>query len=765
MRIELATSQIEGGQAVGWVDPDRVTGAVAFGEPRETFKEFVLPRLADGVSAGEDVGSLPPSVAAMVTALKTAHMRLYKRNRTGEHGAQWVRATCACVEGSRIYFVKTRASWIYLLREGRAHLVGREGIVPSVRGGAEALGGPEKLRMQVTSLEVARDDEFLLVTGDGDEPPDQRAIARLFAESSDLKRACDGLVNLLGLQGASASVVAFRFLPLVNVIEERHLDKVRGEEVIVEITNLARECVLAAREDPGVQPEPILEMAPPPEPADKPVAPTHETSGSTAPQLAQPAAPPSSAAPPEPAFSQAAPPEPVFSQAAPPEPVFPQGAVPEPVSAPDPQPSPRASAQPIGNAQPEVPSGAAGPPEPAPRIPPKPRRETTRSRAFALPILLIAAVLFFIATVLLSGAGWPGLVETFQSLLGRVRGGSMTVAQYSLVDATSEPAGAIVSVDGEKLPGRTPLRGLRVTSGRRVVTLHLGAVGAWADTIDFVPGERHAIHAAFLGSLTIAACDTAGNPMAWLEGQTGKRSLPARFEDLPAGWYRMFFEDDRIPLWERKVLVRSGELTAIEVNNSIADGQVLLHVESMRMIPSQGLRPSEGDSVFVNRSFVGLAPLELEVDPGLHAVRIVSDGQEHCEVLRLPAGASRFVTAQFGLRPRPVFKHRSPGRVVLRGPVLLAVEIDTEGGGLRKPMLHLPTAENGRSAVPLIEMDSGENLYVGKVEPSCARAGEVLPYYFSVLTPGGEEAVSDLFEMTPVETPDQVAEVPAENVQ
>ncbi len=724
LRIEMATSQIDGGQAVGWVDPDRVTGAVAFGEPREIFEEFVLPRLAEGGAANEDLGSLPPNVSAMVTALKVAHLRLYERNRTGEHGAQWVRATCACVEASRIYFVKTRASWIYLLREGRAHLVGKEGIIPSVRGNAEALGGPEKLRMQVTSLEVVRDDQFLLVAGDADEPPDQRAIARLFAESSDLKRACDGLVNLLGLQGASASVVAFRFSPLVNVIEERHLDKTRGEEVIVEITNLARDCVLAAQNDPGVQPEPILEMAPPPEPAEKPVAPTLQTSGSTTPQLAGPEAPASSAAPPEP--------------------VFPQAAVPEPVPPPDPQPSTFTS---------------------APSIPRKPPRETTRSRASALPILLIAAVLFFIATVLLSGAGWPGLVETFQSLLDRVRGSSTIVAQYSLIDATSEPAGAIVSVDGQKLPGRTPLRGLRVTSGRRVVTLHLGAVGAWADTIDFAPGERHAIHAAFLGSLTIAARDTAANPMAWLAGQTGKRSLPARFEDLPAGWYRMFYEDDRIPLWERKVLVRSGELTAIEVNNSIADGQVLLHVESLRMIPSQGLRPSEGDSVFVNRNFVGLAPLELEVEPGLHAVRIVSDGQEHCEILRLPAGASRFVTAQFGLRPRPVFKHRSPGRVVLQGPVLLAVEIDTEREGLRQPTLHLPTAEGGPSAVPLIEMDSGENLYVGKAELSSARAGEALSYYFSVVTPDGEEAVSDLFEMTPVETPDQVAEAPLENVQ
>jgi hypothetical protein len=62
-------------------------------------------------------------------------------------------------------------------------------------------------------------------------------------------------------------------------------------------------------------------------------------------------------------------------------------------------------------------------------------------------------------------------------------------------------------------------------------------------------------------------------------------------------------------------------------------------------------------------------------------------------------------------------------------------------------------------------MDSGENLYVGKVEPSCARAGEILPYYFSVVTPDGDEAVSDLFEMTPVETPEQVAEAPVENVQ
>ncbi len=725
LRIDVATSQIEGGQAIGWVDPDRVTGCVAYSEPREAFERFALPHLTDALPEDEQESALPLGITMLIAGLKAAHLRLYRENHSLMKEPKWVRVTAACAEENRIYFVKTQASWIYLLRAGRAYLVGGEESLRQVDTREEALGGPEKLRLQVTSIEVTQDDQVLLVAGDAQEPPDLRAISRLFSESRDLKRACDGLVNLLGLQGPSASVVAFRFTPLLSGTQHPYLDTSRGEEVLGEIADMAREFVLAAQESP----EEFAEAAAGEDEHEPPVLepPAPEPPAAESPAAARDAGEPEAYS----ASGRAESPAPIAALRADEG----QGLVEAMPPAKDPQP----------------------PEQPAPPVTrERPAQEATRRapggrmRSSALPVVLVALILLITALVLLSGAGWPGLLDRARDWFEGLRGNATVTQTYGLVTLSSQPEGAIVAVDGHKLPGRTPLRGVRLPRGPHEVAFYLGAAGVWVDSLEVTAGRTDSLHATFIGSLEIAAVDTSGTPRAWLEGQTEKRALPAVFADLPAGWYRVFFEDERIPLWERKILVRSGEPTHLQVNNAFKDSEVLLRVESLHMIPTEGLKTMPEDSVFVDGAFVGFAPVEMTVEPGLHGVRVTAGEESHCEVLRLPAGASRFVTPQFGLRPRPSFHHRPPGRVALQGPVLLAVEIQHEEGGLRQPRLELPDGAGGPQSLPLVQVDSGEHLYVGKIPPQGLILGEPVAYYFAVLTPAGDEAVSDLYRFTPI---------------
>ena len=782
LRIDVATSQIDGGQAVGWIDPDRVIGCVAFCEPPGAFERYVLPHIAEARPTGDVARSVPLGVDALVAGLKAAHVRLYRENHSLMKEPKWVRLTAACAEASRVYFVKTQTSWIYMLRAGKVYLVGEQGERAALQASAEALGGQEKLRLQVTSVEVTPDDLVLLVMGDADDPPDQHAIARLFAESQDLKRACDGLVNLLGLQGPSAAVVAFRFSSLLSGTQGGHLDPARGEQVLGEITEMARELMLGAQappagaapaRTPATAPGLIEELAPPVKAKlgsqDETAAHARAANG-LAPDRPTPDLGPSVPDVPTPDLGPSVP----DVRAPVPAPVA--GAAVPSILSPEPEPADparegsRVTGAVVGTGVMEAtgadPSGAERPEAGAWEAMALREQAAARQRrggTSALPIILLAVALFLLATILLSGAGWLDIMERARNLLHKTTGQSAIMAPPCLLDATTEPQGAIVSINGERIPGRTPLSGVRVPPGRALVAIHLGAVGAWSDSVDFEAGKSTEVHATFIGDLEVTAYDLTGNPRVWLEGQLTKRPIPASFENLAAGWYRVFFEDDRIPLWERKVLVRDGRTTAMEVNNAIAAGKVLIRVECLRMFPFEGLQPTEGDSVYVDGTLAGLTPLELELSPGLHGVKVLSNGEAHCEVLRLPAGASRFVTPRFGLRERPSFRHLSPGKVVLQGPIPLAVEIHMECGGLRQPELHMPEAAGGPRTIPLVKMDAGRDLYVGKAEVAEVELGHTVSYYFSVITADGDTVVSDLYRLIPVENASELALDPGNN--
>jgi len=232
----------------------------------------------------------------------------------------------------------------------------------------------------------------------------------------------------------------------------------------------------------------------------------------------------------------------------------------------------------------------------------------------------------------------------------------------------------------------------------------------------------------------------------WTPGRD-KVSTPARIDSLPVGWNRVFYEDERLPMWDRNVLVRAGETARVVVPNDFASDQGLVRISAMVFRQGDGLVDAVGDSVWVDGSFVGLTPMEKGLSPGLHSVRVGSAAHgQYSEVLEVRAGATRHVQGRLSSSPRPVIVHNAPGRVWIRGPVLLSAEISGGAGSVR-PTLHLPELPSGLRQIPMTPVDQGAGVYVGVVEPEALPAGRTVSYYFTIQGSNGETVWSDLFRL------------------
>lgn len=236
VRIELATSEIEGGGCRTWADPTQVLAVVSRSEPDDAFGRFVESRLHDlasevgepGGTAGPAPGSapgLPPVVQTLIARLQGVHARLYRENRSLMKDPCSVQITCALAEEERVYFVRTAPSWVGLLRDGKAYSASPAAEPDRIWG---PLGRAESLNLEVTSLEVRPGDTMVLLSAETEIPPDLHAVRNLFHQTPDLKRACDGLVNLQGLISASAGAVAMRFLPVEAAPEAERENPLAG---------------------------------------------------------------------------------------------------------------------------------------------------------------------------------------------------------------------------------------------------------------------------------------------------------------------------------------------------------------------------------------------------------------------------------------------------------------------------------------------------------------------------------------------------------
>lgn len=786
VRIEVGTSEIEGGQCRAWADPSLVVAAVAMSYPEDTFTRQIEPRLADLDQAvsNTEMGELPPVLSGLLTRLKEAHVRLYQDNRSLRREPSWVELACAVAEEDRVYFVRTSPAWICLIRDGKA--------MPAERGLEEAthprggLGSSEKLRLEVTSLDIEPGDIVLILASESNAPPDLRAIARLFVQTPDLKRACDGVVNLLGLQSQGASAVAVRFVPVVA--------RRGGENALAGLIDFGGAAPV---------PSPASAVAPPttpsapdsPRPLDAWARETAagEESGSLTP-LAAPQPPPASSAPasitpirpamPPSEAAGSAPdagdgdlddwnfpweaPKPPIRAGAPvtPMPSLPARPTAEPSTASAPpverqaaptsnpagmpaavtpdQPAPAAVAPTANHSSPEAAfaHSSAWPsvvsPEDNELLTSAPQRRSLTDRRAALQVpILISVVIGLITLILLLLAAVPALKK-------RMGAGAPGAGTSQLWIESSPPADK-VWIDGVEVADGTPARLEGLRGGKHQVRLDLGISGCWETEVKLAGNRPVRLAPRVRGSVEVVAADPSRAGSVWVQGKQ-KLSLPARLDSLPVGWVRLFYEDEQVALWDRQVLVRADQVAQVVIPNHLVGENGLMKVEALAYREGDGLRESEGDSVFVDHTFVGVTPLERTLEPGLHSVRVVSEGREYVDLVDLRSGGLRYVAAQFGLGGRPRLAHVAPGRAVVSGPVPLLVQVRAgDLGRVSMPTLHFPDLEPGQREVPLSAVEGEPGTFAGLADPRL-RPGQPLRYYFSV-TAGEQVVHSDLYTL------------------
>ena len=738
VRIELATSELEGGALRAWADPGQVLTAVARSYPRDVFERFVEPRLTGAggaldpieVEDGGDGDALPLPVRRLVESLREVHARLYRENRSLMRDPRWVELTCALAEEDRVYFLKGAPAWICVLRDGRAWPAGR--VTPAVpEEASSALGRSESLGLEITSLPVQPGDTVVVLASEDDVEPDLRAVQNLFGRTTDLKRACDGLVNLLGLQSPGASAVAFRFLPIAaSTGADRAENPLAGlaEEFAGLAGTAGREALRAFPEGEAVTPPASFGAYP-------------DGADESAIDLALDEA--------------------LASEGGPrwhdgdPAPL----AGPGPDSSPSPDrslggtwsvPPPAPEAPTIRAEVPVAPGGPTGAfvgADAAAASPPARPRSSSWLRRVRLPWLVILGCVL-LGSIAFVAIPWPRGGSGFwpSGDAGAPPGSSGT----GVLSVEPQPPARAVLVDGVVVAEGTPVRLEAVPAGSRRIGLDLGPCGIWETTLAVTAGAEQELSPRLTGSVERSGRGPRRRGGACTMARY-KTPLRGRVDSLPVGWNRIFYEDDRLPMWDRLVLVKAGQASRVTIPNDFASANGVIRVEALLFQEGEGLVASEGDTVWVDGRLRGLTPIELTIDPGLHSIRVGSAATGyHAEVLETRAGCLRYVQAEIGRGELPALRHVSPGKVIVRGPLALNVAVVGGGEGpWTKPTLHLPELPPGLREIPLSAVEGKPGVFAGVIGPDALPAGGDLAYFFTIVGPDGELVWSDLYRLTP----------------
>ena len=370
------------------------------------------------------------------------------------------------------------------------------------------------------------------------------------------------------------------------------------------------------------------------------------------------------------------------------------------------------------------------------------RRRHSSRRNLLIPIVIVIVIGGLLALMAIpSGPDLPGS-DAIRNLFGSGK------TETGELQIRPDPPARAVLLDGVVVAEGTPTVLPAVEVGRHRVGLDLGLLGLWETDLEIAEG-MNTLAPELTGSVKIAAADPSIAGHAWIDGGT-KSPVPATLTDVPVGWVRIYYEDEKLPIWERQVLVRADRTSPLIVPNDVADGEARIEVEALSFAENRGLEPSSGDSIWIDDHPAGITPFEGSVDPGLHSVRVRSaeGGETFTDMIDVHPGGGRHVLAQFGVSRRPSLHHTPPGRVALSGKLVLSVEVSGElDPYAARPALHFPNLDARLREVSLTPVDGGENVFVGVVDADGMPRNSQLPYYFTILGPDGRPVYSDLYRV------------------
>jgi len=174
-----------------------------------------------------------------------------------------------------------------------------------------------------------------------------------------------------------------------------------------------------------------------------------------------------------------------------------------------------------------------------------------------------------------------------------------------------------------------------------------------------------------------------------------------------------------------------------------AAGSSLVLVHSRRFAGDH-FEDSVGDSVYVDRAFVGVTPIQHPLEPGVHSVRVGADpASAITQIVEVPADAARVVRADFGFDDRLALTALPASVPDPSAPLRVVVREEERGPRAERVTCFYRLGSTGPFVPQELEKDPAERLWSGDL-PGTAGARTAVEYYFQALDADEAEIVSEL---------------------
>lgn len=319
----------------------------------------------------------------------------------------------------------------------------------------------------------------------------------------------------------------------------------------------------------------------------------------------------------------------------------------------------------------------------------------------------------------------------------------VVVGRYSL-EVSSAPKGATVRVDGELMPGTTPLV-LPLVPGEHRIELAYDKYASEVFTVDGERDQQVTRTVNWAGSIGLASADTTTRVQVSFDGRSWG-ALPIWKDDVPVGRHRLSFTGEGVRPWEEEVEVKDGQSTRVlaEPVRVPPYGLVTARAERLTM---DGVEEVNGAVVFVDGQRAGATPADLKLDPGPHSIRILSgDLPSPVHLIDVQAGGRYFASTQFGRAPDPSVWFDAPKRISVGNPPTLTVVLVADVPLPVREMWLWVRSGSGpyeRQSVTLAPEQSRPRGTVTFPTVNLA-PGRPVSYYVAIETREGEEYYSEL---------------------
>jgi hypothetical protein len=314
-----------------------------------------------------------------------------------------------------------------------------------------------------------------------------------------------------------------------------------------------------------------------------------------------------------------------------------------------------------------------------------------------------------------------------------------------VVQVSSRPPGAWITVDGEHLNLRTPAA-VEVPPGERTIGLSFSEFGGATYTVRGSKGDRVPLDATLWGALEVFSPSEVGVIAVSVDG-VARGLAPLRVDSLSPGVHEVRFSGLDIASWGQTVDIRVGETRELLARAVTSPSVGVLQVEAS-LTDETGTQPLKGAQVFIDGEPRGTTPLTLDLPRGPHSVRLVHKGHEApIQVIDLPGGNQRFAVFELGLdQESPRISVEAPARIPRDRPaVLSATLLGVPASEVREMWLHVRMGEGAwrRYGMTLLKAPAGA---AGVVTfPTAAFDGEGRArYYVSAQSGQGDETFTEV---------------------